>query len=203
MPPNAAERDVHPRGAGAEEARRRTRIPPAPPRAASARRCHSRNRTASASDRQRRTENGAKPSTRSAPASSGERQAAAQRRRHASTCRRGGVAASRPAAPLARPAACGCGGCRRAGPGSGSRRAWSISPRLGRRPNACSTRPPTVSNSSSAKSRAEVLVEVGDLGLRLHAVAAVGFGDDVVLGSRRSRTRPRCRRRSARARPRW
>ena len=38
-----------------------------------------------------------------------------------------------------------------------------------------------MSNSSSAKSRAEMRVEVGDLGLRLHAEAAVRLGDDVVL----------------------
>ena len=54
--------------------------------------------------------------------------------------------------PRARPAACAGGGCPRGRRGSGSRRAPSFRRASAARPNACTTSPPTVSNSSSAKS---------------------------------------------------
>ena len=56
------------------------------------------------------------------------------------------------------------------------------SPRLGSRPNACTHQPADGMKFLVAELGTQRLVEIGDLGLRLHPVAPARLGNDVVLG---------------------
>ena len=62
----------------------------------------------------------------------------------------------------------------------------TVSPRLGKRPNLLTTRPPTVSKSSSENFAAEGFVEILDLGHGLDAELARLVGQDVVFSLSKS-----------------